>query len=107
VTFWLGVHAKGILEDVNSGPELPHGVHYEIMDLGSVSRANRFGSAVLVSFPQDRDHVSTSAQSSSDSTVPAVEPADPEKSTHVVEGVDYVARVNTATRHRWSVRYSF
>src|SRR5258707_11446736 len=38
-----------------------------------------FGSAVPPSLSQDRDHASTSAQSSPGSTVPVVEPADPDQ----------------------------
>jgi beta-barrel assembly-enhancing protease len=41
-----------------------------------------FGCAVPPGLPQDRDHVSTSAQSSSDNTVPAVELAEPNKVKH-------------------------
>ncbi len=41
-----------------------------------------FGSAVPPSLSQDRDHASTSAQSSPGSTVPVVEPADPDQVKH-------------------------
>lgn len=41
-----------------------------------------FGCAVPPSLSQDRDHASTSAQRSSGSTVPAVEPADSGKVKH-------------------------
>src|SRR6201988_2548809 len=41
-----------------------------------------FGCAVQPSFSQDRDQTSTSAQSSSSSTGPAVKPADPDKVKH-------------------------